>query len=320
MLGEQKYSSAVGHPTVSVVVPAYNADVTIDDCVESLLQLDPPSGNFEIIVVDNGSTDTTSERLERYSDRIRILHEKTVGAAAARNAGITHSRGDIVAFTDADCVASHDWLVNLIAPLSDPRVGIAAGAIQPKEHSSRIDAFSQRLYDQRAAIMGSPSYAITANWASPAEILKEVGSFDESMIRGQDYELTQRILEAGYRVVYCEEAHVRISTPRTFYGLFIKGIQHGHAIALIDQKCSSSIPAGTPRTTTLMRRLVRNSIWSVVGNDRFEAVCKTIFNAGKLVGKMRWSIAQRQAPPFRPGGMSSLGWRKIRRASSARKI
>ena len=299
-------------PKVTALVVSYNRKALLRRAIEAL-DASESRDLFEILVVDNGSTDTTSERLSRYVNRIRILHEDTRGAAAARNAGTRHARGELLAFTDADCVAAHDWLVNLIAPLSDRSVGISGGAIHSKERCSRIEAFGQRLYDQRAAITGSPPYAITANWASRARVLKDVGWFDESMIRGQDYDLAQRILKAGYRVAYCEEARVRISTPRTFSELFLKGIQHGHAIALVEKKDSSSTPAGTPLTTTLMRQVIRNSLRSIFGNDRFDAFCAAIFNAGKLVGKIGWAIGDARFPH---GLTSHRRRRKIERTSS----
>jgi len=291
---------AIDRPAVSIVVPAFNADATIHDCVESLLRANRPAGGLEIIVVDNGSNDGTQVRLKRFGDRIRIVQEGVRGAAAARNAGIRHARGDYLAFTDADCIAEHDWLVNLIAPLSDPQVGIVGGAIEPKENGNRIEKFSQRLYDQCAAIAGAHPYAISANWASRRHQLIDAGLFDESLVRGQDYDLARRVGAVGYRIVYCRDARVKAAMPNTISALFIKGLQHGRALALIGLKYPSTEPAETPRTIALVRRTMRSVVRMILSGKRFEALCEATFNAGKLAGKLRWSMGKAAPHGDRP--------------------
>src|SRR5437870_13786471 len=86
-------------PRVSVVVPVFNAQETIRECIQSLLDLNYPKANLELIFVDNASTDRTPE------------------IAAARNKGILHAAAEIIAFTDSDCVVDRDWLRHLIPPL-----------------------------------------------------------------------------------------------------------------------------------------------------------------------------------------------------------
>ena len=105
-------------PRVSVIVPVYNGESTIEECVESILALSFPRNDVQLLLIDNASSDSTSTILERYRDRAMILHETKRGPAAARNRGLENATGDIVAFTDADCVVHRDWLSRLIAPLS----------------------------------------------------------------------------------------------------------------------------------------------------------------------------------------------------------
>src|SRR5438093_10484670 len=114
-------------PSVSVVVAAYEAEDTIDACVRSLLELRYPTDKLELRVVDNESSDGTVAALSEYGDRIVLLHERTRGAAAARNAGLAAATGEVIAFTDADCVVDPDWLRHLVVPLRDPGVAIARG-------------------------------------------------------------------------------------------------------------------------------------------------------------------------------------------------
>ncbi len=114
-------------PSVSIVVPAYNAAASIAACVESLLAIRFPRDQYEIIVVDNASADLTPRILERFGEAIRVVSQPKRGPAAARNAGIHAAHGTLLALTDADCRADPDWLRELLPPLNDPQVGIAGG-------------------------------------------------------------------------------------------------------------------------------------------------------------------------------------------------
>src|SRR5205809_152715 len=119
-------------PSVSVVVPVLNAARTLPSCLAALDRLDP--GPTEILLVDNGSTDGSLELMQKFTDggrhaRRRLLHEQRRGASVSRNTGLRAARGDIVAFTDADCAPEMDWLAQLVQPLADPSVGAAAGRV-----------------------------------------------------------------------------------------------------------------------------------------------------------------------------------------------
>src|SRR5947207_14011547 len=117
---------------VSVIVAAYNAQGTLRECLESLLQLDYPHSHLEVLCVDNASTDATARILARHDGRVRTLHEPRRGPAAARNTGVRHTGGEVVAFTDADCVVERAWLRHLVSPLRDPRVGVVGGRIRSR--------------------------------------------------------------------------------------------------------------------------------------------------------------------------------------------
>ena len=90
-------------PTVSIIIGVYNGADTIAACLESLLSQNYPADAYDIIVVENGSTDSTTEIVERYP--VRLYHNSIRGLAAARMFGIARSEAEIVAFTDADCIA-----------------------------------------------------------------------------------------------------------------------------------------------------------------------------------------------------------------------
>ena len=98
------------YPKVSVVVCVYNGERTMDACLASLEKLNYP--NYEVLVVNDGSTDSTREIAEGY-DYIRLINQENKGLSEARNVGIEATTGEIIAFTDADCMADPDWLTHL---------------------------------------------------------------------------------------------------------------------------------------------------------------------------------------------------------------
>jgi glycosyltransferase involved in cell wall biosynthesis len=222
-------------PRVSVIVPVYNGEHTIGDCVESIFGLSFPRNEVELLLIDNASSDGTPAIIDRYRDRAVILHERKRGPAAARNRGLLHATGDIVAFTDADCVVDRDWLSRLIAPLTDPVVGIVGGTILATAPCNAVEEFGERIHDHRMAIeVYSPPYAITMNWASRRSVLEEVGPFDEELLRCEDCDLAYRVVAAGYRIVHEPAAVVYHHTERSLVGLITEGYAHGyHSIPLL---------------------------------------------------------------------------------------
>ena len=220
---------------VSVIVPVYNGELTIEDCIESILAQSFERIDLELLLIDNASADGTASVLDRYRDRATILREEKRGPAAARNRGLLNATGDIVAFTDADCIVEHDWLNRITRPLHDQTVGIAGGTILARKPCNAIEEFGERIHDHRMAIeYASPPYAITMNWASRRSVIDEVGPFDEELLRCEDCDLAYRIVAAGYRIVHEPSAVVYHRNEQTFAGLMEEGYAHGyHSIALL---------------------------------------------------------------------------------------
>ncbi|OGJ54733.1 hypothetical protein A3D11_01430 [Candidatus Peribacteria bacterium RIFCSPHIGHO2_02_FULL_49_16] len=215
-------------PRASIIVPVHNAEHTIAECIESLLNLDYPKEHLEIIVVENASTDETPAALFRYRNDIRILQEPWKSRSAARNRGLWHATGDVIAFTDADCMVERQWLRRIIAPLHDERIGVVGGKILAKTPCNSIGKWSEHLFDHAAAIHTfHPPYAITANWASRTSVLTERGGFDEAFPRCEDVDLSWRIFQAGYCFLYEPRAVVYHRNKDTVFGLMRLGYLHG---------------------------------------------------------------------------------------------
>jgi cellulose synthase/poly-beta-1,6-N-acetylglucosamine synthase-like glycosyltransferase len=210
------------YPVVSVIVPVRNREDDIQECLDSLIQLDYPS--FEMIVVEDGSTDKTLEIISHYP--VRVLETNGEGAYAARNRGIQVAKGEIVAFTDSDCVVDKGWLKNLVECYSNDRVGGAGGRVLTFKSDRLVGTFQglgpQEIFDApkqvQLGVQNTSRFLSTGlgsgNMSFRLSVLKEVNGFSEDMTKCGDYELCWRIQRAGYRLVY-EPKAVAYHKPRS---------------------------------------------------------------------------------------------------------
>lgn len=182
---------------VSVIVPVYNGERTLRGCLDALVSQAAPGLDYEVLVVDNGSTDGTWELINSYGAPVRGLQETRLrGSYAARNTGIAASRGRIIAFTDADCVPRPNWLKLLVDGFDDPTVGCVGGQVVGLPPQSAAEVFAQRkgVLNQEQAFKGSyrPHFA-TANVAYRREVLEELGGFEACLESGGDADLCWRM-------------------------------------------------------------------------------------------------------------------------------
>lgn len=278
-------------PPASVVVAAYNAQKTLRECIDTLLALDYPGGRREIIVVENGSHDATPRILEDYRGAVTVLHEARQGPAAARNAGLDRASGDVVAFTDSDCVVDRHWLRRIVSPLEDSTVGAVGGRIMARRPCSRIAEFGERVHDHARAIERlRPPYAITMNWASRRAVLDEVGRFDPALRRCSDIDLAYRLIQAGYRLVYEPGALVYHNNRSTPWALARQGYQHGYYAVPIRRIHAQFLathrePALLQWPSSFARRVL-----SQVGTWR-DLPWACLFNLAKDVGRLHAQFA-----------------------------
>jgi glycosyltransferase involved in cell wall biosynthesis len=194
-------------PLISVIVPVWNGCDVIGRCLSALQQQTLPADQFEIIVVDNGSTDGTAD-VARSFPGVSVYLEQRPGSYAARNLALTHARGRFVAFTDADCRPDQSWLERALeAADRHPDAGVLAGHIalfEDGDGSSPLCTEYERLFSfpQSFAARGN---CATANWMSRREIFATLGGFDERLKSGGDREMALRIREAGFPLVYVPE-------------------------------------------------------------------------------------------------------------------
>ncbi len=226
--------NAFDRPMISVVAPVWNAEQTLRRCITGVLSQDYPPTQFEAIFVDNRSRDRSLQILEQYKDRIAIVEEKKQGASAARNAGVRSAKSEYIAFIDADSVPDKNWLRELVAcAAANPSADFVGGRIAAYDPQSPIETFVELLYDQRSAIEKfHPPYTSTANLFIKRERLLELGLFNETLLRGEDVDLSYRgFFKHNAKFAYAHKAAVFHPNMKTLWQLFLKGLDHGQVAA-----------------------------------------------------------------------------------------
>ena len=191
------------HPSISVIVPVYNREKLIRECIESLLSLSYPRDKIEIIVVDNGSSDNTLKVLSEYP--ITSIQEKKRGAAPARNRGIEISKGEILAFTDSDCIVEGNWAEEIAVSFGDRTVSAVIGLSRGIDYNL-CATFVQRRYEAGWFTTTPNGYSLrykaldTRNSALRREVVGEIGIFDPEMKIWEDIELGMRLNSLGYKI------------------------------------------------------------------------------------------------------------------------
>jgi len=216
------------YPSVSVIVPVYNGEATIQELLDSLSHLEYPLERIEIIIVDNNSTDHSIDITKRYP--VTILREKYIQSSyAARNCGTEIARGDFLAFTDADCIVTSSWLSKLLDHHQDETIGIFAGEIRSYSQSSLIERFGEMegILDQKRFLKYEyMPYAVTANMVVRKELFKKIGGFNASLTSGGDADFCWRLQkETSSRIEYVPDAivfHKHRHSVRSLYQQFRK--------------------------------------------------------------------------------------------------
>lgn len=212
-------------PFVTVLVPAYNEERTIAHCVASILASDYP--RFEVIVINDGSTDGTDAALRPLcSDaRLRCLAQAKAGKAAALNLGLSHARGEIVLFTDADSLFEPDTIKCGVAYLSDPAVAAVSGndtVLHPRGALQKMLVVTTHIgtgFVRRALSMLGVLQIIPGNLGLVrTDVLRRLGGFRR--VWGEDLEITLRLQRNRYRVVYGASARVLAECPHTIAQLW----------------------------------------------------------------------------------------------------
>jgi glycosyltransferase involved in cell wall biosynthesis len=269
----------------SVVVPAYNAGKVIAPCIEALLKQDYPKDRYEIIFVDNASTDDTASVIQRYP--VTYVYEARKGANAARNKGIMASSGDVIAFTDADCIPVQGWLRHLIEGFSDESVNIAAGTLVPlNPYCSIISTFSLKTGQYNSNVkLNHPKfpYAQLGNVAIRKSVFESAGLCDP-LVRGYDAaELFYRIKKEGLLNFKIEQrAVVFFRTRDTLIQFVRQNFIYGRGYARFFYMHPNEVDLKSVEFTGVIEAFLRSISWGLKTFSRSRDV--TFVMKMKLLG------------------------------------
>lgn len=210
-------------PFVSVIIPAFNEESNIAQCIESVLRLDYPA--YEVIIVDDGSRDLTLPIIENYDvSLIRLRHNR--GKVAALNKGIEKAKGEIIFFTDSDSALDPMALRYLVGNFSDPSIAAVAGNVVLKRNDSYLKRMQtlEYLYGQavikEAQVRSGDSVSICPGPATAfrRSVLLETGGYRNRTL-AEDFDITIDLLELGYKAVYEPRAISYTTAMTTWNGL-----------------------------------------------------------------------------------------------------
>jgi glycosyltransferase involved in cell wall biosynthesis len=213
---------------VSVVIPAYNAESTIGQAVEqSFAQAREPL-EIEVIVVDDGSKDDTAKVAE--SAGATVIRQENAGPAAARNRGWESATGQVICFTDSDCIPVADWLENLLDGFNESQVGAVAGSYEIANTNSWLARWVHREIVERHRKMPGFIRAFGSyNLAIPRYVLRATGGFNPTyrQASGEDNDFSYRIIKEGWRIAFRPQAKVAHYHPEKVWKYLLEQYRHG---------------------------------------------------------------------------------------------
>lgn len=217
-------------PMVSIIIPVRNEAGLLKNCLESIANLDYPKDRIEVIIADGMSTDDTVNTAKQLGARV-VLNEKKI-VSPGRNVAFKLAKGEIIAFTDADCIVDRSWIRNSLKYFErDEKVGCVGGPnLTPPDEGDFGKAvgfvFNQRIFSA-GSIHARELKEIKAVKSIPGcnavyrrEALEKVMPIDESLLTCDDTELNQRLMDKGYRLLYTPDVfvwHYRRPDPKRFF-------------------------------------------------------------------------------------------------------
>jgi len=197
---------------ISVVIPTYNEERYVERCLKSLVNQSLPRTEFELIVVDGGSTDRTVELAHEYADI--VMQQKSKGVGGARNDGVDVATAELIATTDADIILPEDWLARICANLARDGVVVAYGPVKPIEEKFKylffIGMFNQLMHVFE--IIRVFYFTIGSNTAFRRRAFLQVGGYSD-MPAGDDYGIALKLKHKG-RIFYDPYLYVWFSMRR----------------------------------------------------------------------------------------------------------
>jgi len=215
-------------PLVSVIVPCFEHSSVLRECLTALRQQSYPADSYEIIVIDN-SDDFPTLDLSSFPET-RVEYEARPGSYAARNKGIGVARGQIFAFTDADCVPGRHWIENGVTHLLSLKcAGVIGGRIRitfrDPTAPSIFELFDAALAFPQDLYVTKQHFAVTANMFVSREVFERVGSFNSRLKSNGDWEWGQRVFRNNIPQRFGDNVVVEHPARATLGALMVKTVR-----------------------------------------------------------------------------------------------
>jgi cellulose synthase/poly-beta-1,6-N-acetylglucosamine synthase-like glycosyltransferase len=236
---------------ISVVIPAYNASEALTACLDALERQTVPREKYEIIVVNDGSGDAAVETIA-HRRGVTFLSQPQRGAAAARNLGAKQAQGEILLFTDDDCIPESNWVETMIAPLANQEVAGVCGVVHTRQ-PGLMPRFIQLEYDYRYRNVAKHrriDFVNTGTAGYRKHIFMEGGGFREDLLGAEDTELSFRLASQGHKMVFAPEAIVYHSHPESVWEYARRKAHYGYWRMIVYQRYPRKAVADsrTPQT------------------------------------------------------------------------
>lgn len=225
-------------PFVSVVIPVFNDSERLGMCLQALENQSYPRDRYEVIVVDNGSDEDVKSIVGMFGGfQVRMIREDRAGSYAARNTGLSAAKGEVIAFTDSDCIPALDWIEKGVKHLlRTPNSGLVAGGIRLFFRNPEKPTAAE-LYDNLFGLgksgrqlVDTHKYGLTANLFIHRSVLERVGSFDDKLKSGGDVEWGHRVHSFGYNLLYADSVLVAHPARYSLRQTYAKAIRVGGAV------------------------------------------------------------------------------------------
>jgi glycosyltransferase involved in cell wall biosynthesis len=217
-------------PLLSVIVPVYNDSEKLESCVAALSRQSYPRDRYEVIVVDNGSDREHMAVVERVCRDVRLAHESRASSYAARNLGISMARGDVLAFTDADCIPERDWLLKGVKYLeSRKNLGLVVGRVElyykDRDGPNVFELYDSIVHFRQEEWATKYHFGCTANVFTYKAVVDDVGAFDPDLKSGGDAEWGRRIFARGYEQLFARDLLIEHPARDSLDLLVKKGVR-----------------------------------------------------------------------------------------------
>lgn len=287
-------ASVSNQPRISVVIPTYNESDYIGDCLWAIVSGTLPP--HEIILADGMSSDGTDAIAREYGATVLQNSKRT--ASSGRNMGIAAATGDVIAFTDGDCLPRADWVESISAVFEEGDVDAVAGAIVPCDPENEYESYWNHLawevlmhFDEkprRLTTHAIDSTIVTANCAYTREALVRLGGFDDWFgNNAEDTDLSWRAIDAGMNAVYDPRPVVFAHGETTLQGIRKKAFRNGVSSSKLQKRYGGLISFDPSIYRMLLDNLVGHDAPEMAKLNRNELIAHLL---GKYYGAIRYRV------------------------------